>query len=193
MKKLFCLAVLLLAAQAALADLFFQPQSSAINVGDPITVDVMYSGAVSPWLGAYDIDISWDPAILQIAAVAWPDDFLGSSNLRDAVFNVPGGSVNVSEVSLVSVADLGAAQSGNDPFRLFELLFYGALAPGVSSLTFDRVELADGNGNALNAGSIVNGSVTVGGGAAVPEPATLWLLLGPALSGLAILRRRRQA
>lgn len=190
MKKLLCLAVLLLAAQLASADLFFQPQSSSINPGDGVTVDVMYSGAVSPWLGAYDIDISWDPAILQIVAVSWPDDFLGAPSLRDATFHAD--LVNVAEVALGSVADLGVAQSGQDPFRLFELLFVGTQTPGVGALTFSRVELADGNGATLNPGSVVNGSVTVGGGAAVPEPATLWLLLGPALSSLAILRRRRQ-
>ena len=190
MKKLICSVVFLAAAVPAgwAASIFFQPQHSTINVGDPITIDVMASGVVAPWLGAYDMDISYDPAILHLSAVAWPDDFLGLS-LRDAPFLT--GGVNVAETSLASVADLEAAQSGHDPFRLFELVFSGALAPGVSPLNFDRILAGDGNGAPLGVQTAA-GSVTVVG-PGIPEPGTALLILVPVLAGLAVLRRRRRA
>lgn len=189
MKRLICIsAFLLMAAQLASADLFFQPQFSTVNTGAGITVDVMYSGVVSPWLGAYDIDVGYDPAIVQLSAVAWPDDFLGIS-LRDAIFGT--GTVNVAETSLASVADLAAAQSGNNPIRLFEVLFIGGPGLGTSPLTFDRVMLADGNANALAAGNTPAGSITVTGKGAVPEPGSaLWPIFG--LSSIALLRKRQQ-
>lgn len=189
MKRLICTsAFLLMAARLASADLYFQPQFSTVNTGDGITIDVMYSGVVSPWVGAYDIDIGYDPALLDVSAVAWPDNFLGVS-LRDAVFG--SGTVNVAETSLASVADLAAAQSGNNPIRLFELLFIGGPGLGTSPLTFDRLMLADGNAGVLGAGNTPAGSITVTGKGAVPEPGSaLWLIFG--LSSIALLRKRQQ-
>lgn len=195
MKRLIYLGiVLLIAAPLGSADIFFQPQFSTINVGDPLTVDVMYSGTGAPWLGGYDIDVAYDPAILYLSAVAWPDDYLGVPSLRDALFSTPGpGSVNIAEVSMLTdIADLAAAQSGHDPFRLFALVFSPALTPGVSPLTFTRVELTDGDGNSLLAGNTPAGSVTVLG-TSVPEPGLGMLLLLPALAALMGLRKRRTA
>lgn len=175
MKRLICIAVfLLLVAPLGSAEpiVFFSPQSPTISVGVSITVDAMISGVVSPWLADYDIVVNFNPALTPIFAVAWPDDFLGVPNQRDAIFSTPG-SVRVTETSLYSGA-LGSLQSGNDPFRLFELLFGAALAPGTSPLTFTQVTLADGNGSPLASASI-NGSIGIGG-AAVPEPCSLLLL-----------------
>lgn len=190
MKRPICIsAFLLMAARLASADLFFQPQFSTVNSGDGITIDVMYSGVVSPWLGGYDIDIGYDPALVDLSAVAWPDNFLGVS-LRDAIFGT--GTVNVAETSLASVADLAAAQTGNDPIRLFELLFIGGPGLGTSPLTFDRVLLADGDGKELaQYGSTPAGSITVTGNGSVPEPSSaLWLILG--LTSIALLQKRKQ-
>ncbi len=188
MKKLICLgAILLTAASIGSADILFVPQNSAINVGDPITVSVVFAGAVSSWVGGYDIDIAYDPAILSFSLVTWPNNYLDIS-LQNHALGV--GTVNVAEVSLASVADLGAAQSGHDPLGLFDLVFTG-VAPGVSPLTFTRVDLTDGLGNAFAAGNMPGGSVTVGGSQAIPEPSSFLLLLVAAGSTVAGLRRRR--
>lgn len=186
-RRIGLLVFLLIAAPLASADLFFQPATSTINVGDPISIDVMFSGAASPWLAGYDLFIGYNPTILHLAAVAWPDDNLGVPSLRDAIFGT--GTVEVTESSLASGAALEAAQSGNDPFRLFQLLFSGEAAPGVSPLTLDQVLLVDGNGQALDGGSARAGSVTVRGNA-VPEPAGLLLLLIPWFGSIVLQRRR---
>ncbi len=206
MKKLIFLSVflLLIGAQEGHASIFFQPQSSTINVGDPITVDVMISGVHSPWLAVYDMTVAFDPAILSIAAIAWPDDNLGVPTLRDASFGTPG-KVSVQEGPIgywlpsacslypggicPSPSDPGLAQAGHDPFRLFEIVFGGALAPGVSALTFESVFLLDTDLNPLSQ-SANSGDITVPG-APVPEPSTL-LLLGAALGGLGGMAWRRR-
>ncbi len=185
MKKLICIAVFLLAVAplgSANPILFLSPASPTINVGDPVTIDVMISGVVSPWLGSYNIVIGFNPAITPIVAVAWPDDFLGiPSTTRDADFD-PVGLVTVTETSLLSPALLGTLQSGNDPFRLFEVVFGQSLASGTSSLTFEQVTLTDGNGNSL-ASTSTNGNITVGA-TPVPEPGTLILFGVSAIGGL---------
>jgi hypothetical protein len=188
MKKLIVLTVFLaIAAQPGFADIFFQPQFSTINVGDALNVDVKYSGAVSPWLGGYDIDVTYDPTVLSLFGVWWGDNFLAGS-IRDATFTP--GVVNVAEVSLSGLDDLGNAQSGHDPFRLFTLMFNPALAPGISVLSFQRVDLTDGDGHLLGPGQTPAGSVTVNGVSGVPEPSAVLLFLIPAFSSLAILRKR---
>ena len=188
MKKLICIAVfLLLVAPLGLAEpiLFFSPQSPTISVGNPITVDVMISGVVSPWLGSYDITVDFNSAITPIFGVAWPDDFLGVPSLRDADFSTAG-SVRVTETSL-DLGDLGTLQSGKDSFRLFEIMFSQSLAPGTSPLTFTQITLADGNGSPLLAESI-NGSIGVGG-SPVPEPGSLLLLGISAIGALGVRKK----
>lgn len=190
MKKLICLlAILLVIPAVGLADIYFQPGNSFINnVGEFATVDVMFSGAAAPWLAGFDIDITYDPAIVAAGLVNWPDSFLGTgiNVLQDAVFG--SGLLNVAEISLVSVTDLQSAQSGHDPFRLFQISFEG-LANGLSPLAFSRVELTDGDANLLAPGNTPAGRIAVGGTAPIPEPGSL-LLLVPVLGTLAVLKKR---
>ncbi len=206
MKKLIFMSVffLLIAAQTVSADVFFQPQFSTINVGDPLTVDVMISRVSDPWLAAYNLKIGFNPTILPLVAVAWPDHNLGLPTLRDAIFGtglvtVKEGSpsffgfdptqVPYNQIILPTPGDLAAIQSGNSPFRLFELVFGAALLPGTSTLTFEEVILEDYYGNPLTGQNYLSGSVTVAA-AAVPEPSTM-LLLGSGLLGLVGYGRRK--
>ena len=90
MKGLICIAVfLLLVAPLGSAEpiVFFSPQSPTISVGDSITVDVMISGVVSPWLADYDIVVNFNPALTPIFAVHGPTISSGSltSETRSSV------------------------------------------------------------------------------------------------------------
>jgi hypothetical protein len=190
MKKLIFIAVLLLvAAQIGMADVNFQPQNSTTNVGGSVTVDVMISGVDGPWLGGYDIIVSYDPTILNYVGVAWPYLFLGASTVPFD-FDLGSGSVEVLEVSTLKPPELEAAQDEKGPFGLFQLTFSGK-APGVSPLTFDWLLLSDELGaSPLPFGDTPAGSITVVG---APEPNTVLFLLVLGFGSLAILRRYARA
>ncbi len=202
MKKLICLiAFLLIGAQIGSAEsIYFSPQFSTIDVGDPLQVDVMISGIKAPWLGGYDIDITFDPAIIGFTGIWWHDGFLGdyfTTSTYAGAYST--GVMNAAEISFLPVTaapgdpSLESLQSGSDPFRLFTIFFSSALAPGVSPLSFSRVDLTDGNANwiILPAGGAQDGSITVQS-AGMPEPGAVSLLLVFGVGSLAIFRRPKR-
>lgn len=186
MKKILVLAVFLaFSSQPIVADLLFQPPSTNTTVGSSFNVDVMISGITSPWLGAYDFTVQYDPAILDATTLIWNSTYMGSA-LPDLAFPASN-EVRFSVVSLEATADLGPLQTGHDPFLLGQI-YFNAIGPGTSSLHFLDVILGDGNGDPITMAAL-DGSVTVTGGTPIPEPSTYLLLLVPA--GLAALKLRR--
>jgi len=148
-----------------------------------VVVDVVVSGlGRPPSVGAFDLEVVFDPVILSSTGVTF-SSFLGDAVLLEALtdFRFLPGSVELAEVSLLLSAELDALQPAN--FTLATLSF-SALTSGSTTLTFSEITLDDAFGNLLI------------GQKAVPEPPTS-LLTGAGLTLLNAVvsrwRRRRHA
>jgi hypothetical protein len=171
----------------------FNPSTQNVVLGNSFAVDLNISGLgdYSPEsLGAYDLDILFDPAIIAFQNVVFGTglDIWGfSANPRDAVISSPG-ILDIYEVSFDTEDDLNNFQAGS--FTLATLTF-GTLTPGTSLLNILLNDLSDASGYLSLASDIENGSATVTSTAPIPEPATL-LLFSAGLMGFGILTRKRR-
>ena len=168
------------------------PQASTVNVGDTVSVDVVASDLVSggaPSLGAYDLNLTFDSAVLSFSSIAFGSGLSvtgAPSIIQD--FALGTGSVNPFEVSLEDTVDLNALQVG--AFTLFTITFNAAHA-GTSSLSLGVNSLSSAEGAALTANTLNGASISVAGAPAVPLPAAAWLLLS-GIAGVGSLARRRR-
>lgn len=160
------------------------PVTSIVDAGSNVQVDFVVGDLTdntAPSLGAYDLNVVFDAALLQYTGISWGNQLdllqLGSLAMVDDSA-AAGGQLNVFEVSYDEIATLDAQQSGS--FTLFSL-FFTALAVGESQIDVDVLSLGDAEGNALAADQVSGAGVTV-----VPVPAALPLLV----SGLALLAGR---
>jgi hypothetical protein len=175
MKKLICFSVVLwlsglLRASPALAiSLELVPSSATVMAGDSLSVGVVISGLGGPpSVGAFDLTVSSDPAILSPTGVTF-GLFLGNPGLLEALtdFRFLAGLMEFAEVSLLLPSDLDDLQPAS--FTLATLSFT-ALASGTTMLAFSEITVDDAFGNLLL-------------GKKVPEPASL-LLTASGLAGL---------
>jgi hypothetical protein len=151
----------------------FNPSSQSVSVGSTTTVDLIISGlgdGVAPSLGTFDLDIGFDPSILDFSGATFGNQ-LDLFGLGDINAVTPGvGTVNLFELSLESATDLDSLQLGD--FTLATLSFT-ALSGGSSPLSISVNALGDSDGDPLQA-DLVAGNITSVG--AVPEPASLPLI-----------------
>jgi len=174
-------------AQAMSLDI--APSSQTVTPGSQVNVGVAISGlgnGAAPSLGIFDIDVTFDPAVLSLNAVSFGDpglgdqlDLFGFGSINSAT---PGsGVVNLFELSLDFPSDLDTLQAG--AFTLASLTF-DTLAEGTSLLGLIVNDLGDSFGDPLNA-QIGTGSVSVNSPSPnpVPEPGTM-LLFGTGIVGL---------
>ena len=172
MKKLIWLSVvvgfsgLLRASPAPAISLDLVPSSVTVVAGYSLSVAVVISGLVAggpPSVGAFDLTVSFNPAILSPTGVTF-GLFLGNPGLLEALtgFNFLAGLVEFAEVSLLSPSDLDALQPAS--FTLATLSFT-ALASGTTILSFSEIIVDDAFGNKL---------------LPVPEPGSL-VLMGASL------------
>lgn len=186
-----CLMTLLLfmATSSQAIKLDVEPTSLTVPVGSSADVALVISGlgdGVAPSLGTFDLDISFDPAILGLSTVTFGNqlDILGLGSIQSVTPGV--GTVNLVELSLDLPDDLNTYQA--DSFTLATLTF-GTLAIGTSPLEFIEAILGDENGDPLILdGGIENGSITAT--APIPEPATL-LLFASGLTGMGYLGKKK--
>lgn len=159
-----------LSAEAAPV-LSFSPSSQSISVGQESQVDIILSGSPGELLSAYNLTLTYDPAILENNG----GDFFGINNAPD---------ITGLETNQISWQDLGGPISvdlGSNSFTLASIYFQG-LALGTSGLNFTLVDL-----NGLNA-TTTTANITV-----IPEPATMLLVALGALGLLAAPTRYGKA
>jgi len=193
MKKYFLLGAALITfllffvtpSSAIPIEIRFDPVSQTVPVGDTAEVALVISGLgdeIAPSVGVFDLDITFDPALLAFSNVVYGDqlDLFGFGSDQ---FTTPSvGSVNLYELSLDLPWDLDDLQA--DSFTLATLTF-DTLSIGTSFLDIFSVNaLGDSWGNPLTA-DVQRGSISP-----VPEPATI-LLLVSGMAGLGVFGRRR--
>lgn len=153
------------------ATLTIVPATHSAPSGTTAAVDLVISGlgaGTAPSLAAFDVDVTFDPAVLSFVSAAFGVqlDILGLGSIQAATPGV--GTVNLFELSLDSPEDLNNLQDSS--FVLASLTF-GALSPGTSPLILHVNALGDAFGDGIPV-SVNNGLVEIvsQAGDPVPEP-----------------------
>jgi len=192
MKKALFLALLLgfvvfFSLSALAITIGFEPASQIVPVGELVSVDLVISGLgdySEPSLGSFDLNITYDTAILDFTGYTL-GSYLGDISLWEAVDDSWGettpGTINLAEVSLLSVSELDALQPSSFPLAT---LTFDTLTIGTSSLDISITALADAYGDPLSA-DVQSGNISP-----VPEPAS-FILIGFGLGGIGISRRKK--
>jgi hypothetical protein len=187
-RKVVILATVLLAfASAASASsivLTGNPAAQIKTLGQQATVTIDSS---TGFVGDFDLNISWDSAIVSLFDIDYGTQLGGPGNSLQNPFVFGGGTVNASEISLLSAAALMALQPGQTATLL--TLVFNTLAVGTTAVNIAVVALGDEIGLPHDQLAVVPASITVidGGPAPVPEPGSMMLLV----TGLGWLARRR--
>ena len=173
----------------ALPILTLVPDSTQARVGDSVDVALNISGLVAgdaPSLGAFDLDVTFDPGVLVWTGTVFGDpargdqlDLFGLGSLTSSALSSQG-RLNIMQLSFYLPQDLDLLQA--DAFTLATLSFTAA-AVGTSAIGLDVHALSDAAGGRLEP-TTIGTEVSV-----VPEPAT-WLLVATGLAGCAMRRRR---
>jgi hypothetical protein len=186
---------------ASALTLDFVPSSWSTTLGTPVDIELRISGlgaGGAPSLGAYDITIAFDPAILGFKSFTFGDKTLGDQLDLSGFGTAAGfdgsvaGALNVFEVSFALAADLDALQASQ--FSLGTMSF-DTLNAGTSGLGIGSYLLGDALGKGLLAEVLGTASITVERpDTTVPDPVNSAQLLVCSLLGLGawkgFLRRR---
>lgn len=183
-------AVLAFGASAWAAVVTVVPAAQSVVVGAQAQVDIVVSDLGSgspPSLGTYDIDVSFEPALLGLMGVVFGNglDVNGLGSLQ--VVTAGAGTVNLFELSFDLPTELDSLQGAT--FTLATLTFE-SLAAGTSLIGLSINAFGDALGDPISfttlSGSILSGSI------AVTEPSSA-LLLSIALLALVGRRGRKVA
>ncbi len=178
-------ACMLLRLDAARADVVLQlvpgPQTGQ-NLEIAITVSGLSQNG-APALGAYDLELNYDPNLLTYASAAFGDPVLGDQLDPDNLgLNITGagpdaaGQLNLHELSLDPATDLSSLQAQD--FTLAEVDFQ-IPRPGLASFSLTINALSDANGLTLPA-STAGASVEF-----LPLPSANWAMA----AGLGVIAR----
>jgi hypothetical protein len=173
MKTLLAFSILVLVAfgqgshtLALAVTLEFLPASQMVGLGRPVSVDVVISGLAAGGpssVGAFDLDVSFNPSILSSTGVRF-GQFLGGPGEVLTTSSLGRGVIDLAAVSFLSPQELNALQPAR--FSLASLDF-SPLREGTTPLSFSQAVIADAFGGTL--------ATTVSGGianVAASEPAS---------------------
>jgi hypothetical protein len=197
----FCAALALAASlpqPAAAVGIGLDPSMQSVALGDAPEVDVFFSDLGGEIVSAYDLDITYDPAVLDPVEVAFTTalgDELFFEVLSDSDLSSPG-IVDLAQLSLLPDDVLAALQTA-DPLVVATVRF-DAVGAGTSDLgfVFDAFNDVKGRDAAILPLEATGASITVTGDdggpgpSPVPEPsAALVFTLGAALVGVRLRSR----
>lgn len=152
--------------------------SSLVHPGQTFSVSINVGGVSN--LAGYQFSFSFNPAVVSATGIS------AGSFLSGGAF--AGGAINNAAGTIALTTGSGATVSGSGTLAV---IFFTALGPGSSGLNLSNVMLLDASGKPINF-AVSNGSITVTPVTAVPEPATLsLLLLGAAPLLIRRLHKRR--
>lgn len=147
------------------------PANQTFSVGDSFTADIVVSdlNASNEIVSAFDLDISYDAAIMDVTGVLF-DTSLGFS-IQDDILS--SGLVELAEISLELDSALDTLQG--DSIKLASL-FFDAVSEGVGNISFLQADLVGRNGQGITSGGTI-GSASVTVSNTVPNAGTLMLMM----------------
>ena len=179
----------LASVSANAVEIFFDPASQMVDLGDSVSVDVVITDLgdlTAPALTTFDVDVLFDDSLLSVTGVTFGTGLdTGSFGSIQSDFGFPGGH-NVFEISLEDSADLIASQPSE--FVLFTLTF-DTLGVGTSPLTLNIQDLGDEQSNFVSADTRTGEIQIKQPSSAIPVPAT-FALMGFGLAALGYKRHR---
>ena len=168
-----------------------EPPYQAVADGSAVSVSLQISGLgafTAPSLGTFDLDLRFDPSLLDFNSFVFGDPVLGDQLDLSGFGSITGmgttpgsGVVNIYEVSLDSVTDLDNLQ---EPMFTLGILEFQPLQVGISFLFIDINALGDASGDSLP-GTVRAGVISI-----TPEPGSI-TLVAATLIALVLGGRRR--
>lgn len=184
-----------LAEPASAVSIGFDPEVLDVALGASVTVDVVFSDLGGEIISAYDLDITYDPAVVDATGVVFTTS-LGDELFFETLnaFDVSAaGTIDLAQLSLLPDPTLEILQPG-DPVTVATLLF-DTVGVGTTELgfVFDAFNDVKGRDGLIVETLAEGGSIRVQDpGPGIPEPSgALLFAVGVALLHGRLDRRRQ--